>query len=131
MNPVSYFADGEKFDLNKLSPTGMTEEQKKKKLATSATSPQLPVAKPTSGPLPTVASVVSGASPAMQRGVDIRTPVQASPLADMTGKVKEFLTRQLTPEEAKQPIRGGRDPEKLKKGSKAMAEFSRGATGKK
>lgn len=133
MNPVSYFADGEKFDLNKLSPVGVTEEQKKKQLAVVGASPgQLPSAKPTNGPLPKVASVVSGAggSPAMQRGVDIR-PSQPSALADVTGKVKEFLTRQLTSEEKKAPIVGNSDPEKLKRVPKWMKEMAAGARGER
>lgn len=88
---------------------------------------QLPTAKPTSGPLPTVASVVagSGTPSALQRGVDVRTPVQTSPLQDAAGKVKEFLTRQLTPEEAKQPTEKTKDLSRLKTNkSKAMEEFA-------
>lgn len=127
---TSYFS-GPPLDFKNL-PMGLSEEEKKKRAAgATAPSGQLPPAKP-NAPVPKVSSVVSGAGgpPAMQRGVDIRPPVQASPLQDAAGKVKEFLTRQLTAEEAKQPTEKTKDLERLKKNrSNAMSEFARGARG--
>lgn len=128
---TSYFS-GPPLDLKNL-PMGLSEEEKKKRAA-GATDPsgQLPAARPSNGPVPTVASVKStaGAPPAVQRGVDIR-PSQPSALADVTGKVKEFLTRQLTPEEEKRPIVGNSDPEKLKRVPKSMKEMAAGARGER
>lgn len=131
---TSYFS-GPPLDFKNL-PMNIEDPKKKKIVAGAGQTPatsQLPTAKPTNGPLPTVASVVSGAgsSPAMQRGVDVRPPVQASALADVTGKVKEFLTRQLTPEEEKQPVVGNKDPEKLKRVPQWMKDMAAGARGER
>jgi hypothetical protein len=128
---TSYFS-GPPLDLKNL-PMGLSEEEKKK-LAAAAIAPsgQLPSAKP-KAPIPKVSAVVSGAGgpPAMQRGVDIRPSVQSSALADVTGKVKEFLTRQLTPEEEKKPVVGNSDPEKLKRVPNWMKEMAAGARGER
>jgi hypothetical protein len=133
---TSYFS-GPPLDFKNL-PMGLSEEEKKKRAAgAAAPSGQLPAAKP-KAPVPKVSSVVSGAggppersADFMQRSVDVRPSIRPSAMEDVTGKIKEFLTRQLTPEEEKQPVVGNKDPEKLKRVPQWMKDMAAGARGER
>jgi len=51
-NPASYFADGEKFDLNKLSPMKFEPRAKSTPAATPTPAPAAAAAKPAAKPAP-------------------------------------------------------------------------------
>jgi hypothetical protein len=134
-SPADFFSGGG--DLFK----NLAAEEERKKLAAAKAAPQppgtekpgLPAARP-SAPLSPVREVArAGAVPLnkqVQDRVDLAAPVTTSPLKDVTGRVVDFVRRKMTAEEAKQPIKGERDPEKLKKTREVYKEFTRGATGR-
>lgn len=102
MADITDYFSGPPLDLKSL-PMGLSDEQKKK-LAAAAQRPtetaQLPTAKPTNGPLPTVASIKAGATAGVpdivQRGVDIRPTEPGSLVAT---NAKPILTRKVVPGE--------------------------------
>lgn len=141
-SPADFFSGGGNLFEN------LRKEEEMKKLAAAKAAPQppgsqkpdmndqprpgLPAARP-SAPLTPVREVAAGTAPSdkqVQGSVDLRPPITASPLGDVTNKVIEFVRRQMTPEEAKQPIVGNRDPEKLKDKRKVYEEFAKGFSGK-